>query len=1164
MHAIRQKCRPKHQVLILKCYPKTTKGAVDVKPNSSELSYLLYYATTRRSKVQKVGDFLEKKTASDVWRARIGYAVSPMCLRSLLMLLNLRNVQVTLQILAALIEKAPRDLPLYAPYVLKILNIILRSRDITMVESSIPTFEAFCENHDGASLSADQEYLRQYEEIVHMYASFASTRPPTSKVPISPPLAIRWRGAGLRAIKSVASSDALASVAGRQLDVIVPVLLENLWTDSEDFLDLLETRLQLEEKIDSEKLLRRRTSVATVRTAETSGDTNALALSGTAADADKLAEEDTGTLALRCLKEIFVVNNKSQIHGATQATLRFIAERVAENETVIGEDSEGGQCRGWATRIFEITARWTPVQDRYAILVTAMDTLIRSPLVEANLQQQYVLATMIDSLLKSDINLIGLSIMDVLLGLIQHVLRVLQLGGAAPHLQQDDGMGEDKPILLNPTSFATVPVSNNEVSTKPSNLRKHLLTRLQDCIGDLATHVYYTDQIPDMVSALLLRLKPSPLSGVPNATAAIENPSAAAIGITEVGDMTEDPNTDGFFSFDAAKVKALEDIKSILVVASRRKSMTGVGSLGRSRVPIGVWEGTQWLLRDPDGRVRKAYVDALLTWLDLERTKSDLRVFEEKPKGLSRVTRDDAEANVTKRAVSNASHRDKPSKPSRSTFVQLLHLAVYENALQYVDNETDIVLLHLLLSDLVKNLGVNAVKDGLPMIFQLQEDILELETPMAKIRVGSLCHGYFWTLSEQFDFDSSPIGRAIYTEIQRRMSKRFWIERIRVPPMELDQIGTPGNAEPQQALPQEEVESESLRPFDDRFQLVKLISLSYAESVASSPPSAPASPGRSFNHPILSSEAPDAEDSRIMPEKIKDQMMLEWSKELVIATVHDTSKTVSLNGSRSGTNATGQRNFLAVNGNPANKEGLSSGQASPQGLHHPHRSRPNSTFGAVGGLGALQKLRKGSSPSPASESSRNSVTRVDQLKRVLSGQPTALPGTRGVAHSDASSESMVSYDFTASEASFNPGQQNVPLMERSVSLREPRDRSRSKSRDRAAEPGGHARPLTSHPTFSTADENSIDVEEALDTIPPVPPLPAALAGETTSTHDHVAKDSLRKGRSVTRNTRSRGGQGYQSNAWSEERGGVVVDLESLLKGIDAGGDLKGNVAKPPY
>lgn len=74
MNALQQKCRPKHQVLVLKCYPRTAKGAVDVKPNSSELSYLLFYAQSRRSKIQKVGSFLEKKTASDVYRQRIGYA----------------------------------------------------------------------------------------------------------------------------------------------------------------------------------------------------------------------------------------------------------------------------------------------------------------------------------------------------------------------------------------------------------------------------------------------------------------------------------------------------------------------------------------------------------------------------------------------------------------------------------------------------------------------------------------------------------------------------------------------------------------------------------------------------------------------------------------------------------------------------------------------------------------------------------------------------------------------------------------------------------------------------------------------------------------------------------------------------------------------------------
>lgn len=77
MHAVRQSCRPKHQILILKCYPRFQKTVTEVKPNSSELSYLLYYASTRRSKLQKVGSFLEKKTTSDIHKGRIGYGSFP-------------------------------------------------------------------------------------------------------------------------------------------------------------------------------------------------------------------------------------------------------------------------------------------------------------------------------------------------------------------------------------------------------------------------------------------------------------------------------------------------------------------------------------------------------------------------------------------------------------------------------------------------------------------------------------------------------------------------------------------------------------------------------------------------------------------------------------------------------------------------------------------------------------------------------------------------------------------------------------------------------------------------------------------------------------------------------------------------------------------------------
>ncbi len=78
MDSMRRSMRPKHQVLVLRCYPRFQKNVPEVKPNGSELSYLLYYASTRRSKVQKVGAFLEKRALRDVSKHRTGY-VGELC-----------------------------------------------------------------------------------------------------------------------------------------------------------------------------------------------------------------------------------------------------------------------------------------------------------------------------------------------------------------------------------------------------------------------------------------------------------------------------------------------------------------------------------------------------------------------------------------------------------------------------------------------------------------------------------------------------------------------------------------------------------------------------------------------------------------------------------------------------------------------------------------------------------------------------------------------------------------------------------------------------------------------------------------------------------------------------------------------------------------------------
>lgn len=105
LDSVRQKARPKHQLLVLKCYPRLPKNSTaDLNPNSSELSYLLYYGSTRPDKLPKVGTFLEQKTAHDVWRWQSA------------------RVLVTLQILTSMIEhkgigRARSNFALIAPSV---------------------------------------------------------------------------------------------------------------------------------------------------------------------------------------------------------------------------------------------------------------------------------------------------------------------------------------------------------------------------------------------------------------------------------------------------------------------------------------------------------------------------------------------------------------------------------------------------------------------------------------------------------------------------------------------------------------------------------------------------------------------------------------------------------------------------------------------------------------------------------------------------------------------------------------------------------------------------------------------------------------------------------------------------------------------------------------
>ncbi|CAN9225467.1 unnamed protein product [Alternaria alternata] len=1142
MNAARQACRPKHQVLVLKCYPKVQKSDAEAKANSSELSYLLFYASTRRSKLQKVVDFLDKRATKDVWKVRTG------------------NVQVTLQIVRALIEKCPRDLPLYASAVLHILRTILNSNDVTMVEESVPTFEALCAHQDPAALAADQDYIKKYEEIVQLYAQFASKETvKTGKAPVSWPVAVRYRKAGLQALKAIASSESLGSETGRQLGAVIPVILVNIHSESGAYLKRLEAREATKGEHDKELALRRRQSVSTARTDDEDGDP--IAASGTTEDADKLAEEEVGVLALQALRSIFQGVNRGQLRLATSAVLKFIASHVKSSQEATPSESSH-----WATTLMALICAWVPVQDRYTILVGAVEALVRSPIVEDDLEQQLVLATIIDYLLASTINFIGLSVMDVLVGLISHSLLLLQLGGPGsnivPHHQQTTSVvGEKDPS--NQSSTTNLDAVVTEVVKKPSNVRLQLLDTVQRCMADLATHVYYTDQISDMVEAILSRLKPSRLLSVSSTTEAIQNPEGAIDAVADSISMQEKTHVDRFFSFETARITALDAVKAIIKTANARRPDGSTASVSRSKVGVSVWEGTQWLLRDPSGQVRKAYVDALITWLNTEKNKEDLKIVD----NYRRKEKENDKNALARRAVSNASNRERVSKRGRDTFLPLLHLAVYENALHYVDSEADYLLLHLLLTTLVNRLGVNAARSGLPMIMRLQEDIVTIKDPGAKLRLGSLVHGYLWALSIALDFEVSSVGRALHNEISRRSSKGLWMKSIRVPPMPIELIETP-HATPV-AVPAEIVENEALKPFDNREALVEKISEGYSTSLYSPPSSPPGSPGRGANASIPTihqpvQQPPSHQGPPELPFKVREDLLSDWTRDGLSIIPHKRLK----------------NNFLGVNVQNENLDS-SNGSSPAQSPRRAHSRPPSAAYGLVGRLSSPNRSRSPGGNTPNSSSSLRSTVRVDDLRRALSTSHGGAPRTgyshrapshrarKSLSDHDASStsDSMVSV-HSLSDASFITTGPAKEEQQQSGGVQNPES------------PTTPAATSTPRPTTATsmnfgtaaAGGGGRESTYTMDNLPPVPPIPEDLLNGQSEARDFARpktapNGAVKKSRSVKSGvSRGRSGDRRRGTGLSSSKPDFTGFLDSI--GVEDDEDdlesVGSGISKAPY
>ncbi|KAJ6258390.1 hypothetical protein Dda_6430 [Drechslerella dactyloides] len=986
-------CRPKHQILILKTYPKFQKNVVEIKPNTSELSYLLYYVSTRRSKLQKVGAFLERRASRDVYKKRTG------------------NVQVTLEICRSLIEKCPRDLNLYAWSILTILKTVIGSKDIALIEETLACWEAFCSHHDGANFASDQPYVRLFEDVVRLYADLAS-HPAAGQE-------LRWRSAGLKAIRSVCSSEALSSASAKQqLAIVLPVILQNVYTEDDEHLDELQHRITLvptnEEKSHPPGGIPR-TSIGTIDGA----------MANTAADADKLEQQDIEFLALQSLKGIFELNNPAQLRFATQVLLSYMASKpnVAES---------------WMTRTIELVARWAPTQSRFLILVVILETLVACPMEEAELHKQLIYTQLISWLLSSTVNLVGLSVMDVLVAIVAKILQLLQLE-TKPSPPSSPKVVTEKPataVSANTTSSLTtaaifaVTATITEVVKNPSATRKDLLNKLRKCIANLATHIYYTDQIADIASELLLRLKPSP--SAPPTT----DPAVAGA----VSGVSEQPHVDDFFSFETARAVALKSLRDLLTIANQRTSHQ---SIGRNTVPLSVWEGTHWLLREEEKGVRKAYIDGFATYLSVEIDRPN-------------ATSDIATALIEVNSL-NLTHR--ASKLINSSFIKLLHVAAFETALAHAERAVDIVGLYKLLDLSVRKLGLPAVLSGLPMIYRLDEEGGSLETAKEKIAIKSLVLAYLYSVCDTWGIE--PMRQETLNLIIERQTASKWFIPLKVP-REEDQVV--------------DVFDERHRYPDNVTEGVLLPREDYTEVAE------------------LVMHAVSAESETDFPPKLKEIFAegAHWSKDNVIAGIEaHGSRQTSLAESKVGVSLVGGtaaggtiRSFLTVNGDRRSTHTRGEKDTVYRSSSRP-ASRPNTgnldkfKLGQEERFGRTNRSNTNISATRTS-SSRESTLRANELKLVLTGASrpsTSRPLTQnghakrrsvGSGGSD-SSDSMMdigSYVGSSSDDMSMRGRNESPLF--TGTKRKGSVRSRNSDRK------------------GTSPLPGSDVE---DDKPPVPPLP---------------------------------------------------------------------------
>ncbi|KAF9103815.1 membrane anchoring protein efr3a [Mortierella sp. AM989] len=427
----------KHASLINNCYPSKPdeKG-----PKSSELSYLVFYATSKPAKLTKVGNFIERKVIKDYKKKQFS------------------NVHCSLEIIKTLLLASKAHLNIFSKNIVSILDALLVDiSDLDVVRHCQNVFSCFCGAHDGSTLGVDAEFRTIYDRVVARFADIA--------VHSNGDGANRYRMIGLRALEAVVSSSALyACDTKAQLNLVLPSILDCL--------------------IDAKNGV----NVSLSNSAEAPSIRRSVSIHVAVHPDNVVSDDDVTEEGLRCLRALFKTPNGANVKLVLGLTFTYLDENSCWWPSTSGVgiikaivNSILPQSRYMV--INEITSRIDSVDS-----TTSDDTL--------RLQKKVTLISALNTILVSPITLIGMPVLEVLHSLL---------------------------VALTKSLSGSANIATNGGSSQLLTLESQIQEELIKSVGGLATHIYYSNQVPHIISHIAGKLsyklgastQPTVIEGVP-------------------------------------------------------------------------------------------------------------------------------------------------------------------------------------------------------------------------------------------------------------------------------------------------------------------------------------------------------------------------------------------------------------------------------------------------------------------------------------------------------------------------------------------------------------------------------------------------------------------------------------------------------------------------